>query len=343
VLITRASTIADFRGLQWGVPSKKWTTLTTDTLQPLKEKNPLRHADLSQTIRDAMQVSLNLGERYLWVDSLCIVQDDPVDPKRQIDTMDFIYSAAFITLIGAAGDHANSGLPGVSVLPRDSRRQTIKIQDIQVSNRMPPLKDLLRRSVWNTRGWTYQERMFSKRCIFFTTCQAYYFCPSGRIPEIHDRLPEVYTEAYDGLWSDKTEGLKLFTDNVLNYTHRNLTSQADIVRAFEGVMNHILSKGFGTSYHGLPEERFADALMWQPQEATKNRVAPITLPSWSWISASGTVKYTCRAKSSVAQLGPTCVLANRRGTSNIPDELACYLAKVRAYSDQYTRTDRDWK
>jgi hypothetical protein len=59
-----------------------------------------------------------IGERYLWVDSLCIVQDDPQEKHGQIANMDAIYGNAILTINAAAGQDANAGLPGVRPLSR---------------------------------------------------------------------------------------------------------------------------------------------------------------------------------------------------------------------------------
>ncbi|KUJ06678.1 HET-domain-containing protein, partial [Mollisia scopiformis] len=160
----------------WGKITENWLALTRDNFVSMGRKNALIGASLPHTIKDAMQLCLDLGEQYLWIDSLCILQDDPVSQKQQIDIMDLIYASATLTIVAAAGDHANSGLPGIRRWSRTAKRQTITIQDIEISNILPRMADTAEKSVWNTRGWTYQERMFSRRCIFLTDGQAFYAC-----------------------------------------------------------------------------------------------------------------------------------------------------------------------
>ena len=59
---------------------------------------------IPKTIRDAIRLTRELGLKYLWVDSLCIVLDDPIDKARFIPEMHQIYYRSFLTIIAAAGD-----------------------------------------------------------------------------------------------------------------------------------------------------------------------------------------------------------------------------------------------
>ena len=86
----------------------------------LDPQNP----DIPKTISDAMYLVLALGERYLWVDSLCIVQDDTKQKHYYISRMDVIYSKAFATIGALSGKDANAGLPGIR--PGSRRPQMIE-------------------------------------------------------------------------------------------------------------------------------------------------------------------------------------------------------------------------
>ncbi|KAI9768672.1 MAG: hypothetical protein M1839_003980 [Geoglossum umbratile] len=65
------------------------------------------------TVRDAIEVVKALGERYLWVDSVCIAQDSAEDKRHVIGNMHMIYSSATLTIVAADGKDAEAGLPGL--------------------------------------------------------------------------------------------------------------------------------------------------------------------------------------------------------------------------------------
>src|SRR5205085_7279690 len=120
-----------------------------------------------QVIKDAIQLVRDIGERYLWVDAICIVQDDSTAKHQQIRRMDRIYSEAFATIIALAGADANASLPGVRGGTRDPQAVHHMGGHHMVAT-PPPLKYVLKLSKWDTRAWTAQERWLSRRCLFFS-------------------------------------------------------------------------------------------------------------------------------------------------------------------------------
>ncbi|OCL10873.1 hypothetical protein AOQ84DRAFT_256171, partial [Glonium stellatum] len=69
--------------------------------------------ELPNTVRNVIKFVSQIGERHLWIDALCIVQDNPLEKMDLINQMDKIYQNAFLTIVAAAGRDANAGLPGV--------------------------------------------------------------------------------------------------------------------------------------------------------------------------------------------------------------------------------------
>lgn len=118
---------------------------------------------LPQTLKDAIYLVAEIGERFLWVDSLCITQDDEESKAGQINTMGQIYSSTIATIVAHHGESAKSGLCGITPhIPRVQHREMV--QNLTVANRMCLRSDFK----WSTRAWTYQEEMLSCRLLRFT-------------------------------------------------------------------------------------------------------------------------------------------------------------------------------
>ncbi|CZR53560.1 uncharacterized protein PAC_03439 [Phialocephala subalpina] len=235
---------------------------------------------LPRTIRDAIHLTKLLGERYVWIDSICINQDSPMEKHALISSMDKIYESACLTIVAAGGEDANAGLPGLSTGTRAVERGVyVKSRGslIQLVLSRPSLAKLISDSRWDSRGWTYQEHVLSECCLFFTETEVFYSCPYHGHVEMNsfsgEHLAE-WREAYvletKGMrtsyetqiewgtsWKinpdpivrlgpvtaqkNSDERLVHYTKAVPPYTRRELSHNSDIVLAFGGIMSKIWS------------------------------------------------------------------------------------------------------
>lgn len=253
-------------------------------------------ATIPRTIRDAILLVNRLGEKYLWVDSLCICQDDMKNKMNQIMTMGSIYSQALLTIIAASGSNANVGLPGVRTLGRNSIQRTECIQGLILANELPQLNDILKRSYWSTRGWTYQEKELCKRSLVFCRTHVFFQCNQTVFKE-DSGLRDV---AIAGSRAKKVRGKRQpiwnsYRRAVIEYTKRTLSDESDTINAFQGIAS-LLQPGFkGDFLFGLPETELDIALLWQSNSLIRRRLNPETnkplFPSWSWAGWAGEVAY----------------------------------------------------
>ncbi|KAI9654789.1 MAG: hypothetical protein M1821_005783 [Bathelium mastoideum] len=275
----------------WGFGDRFRTV--SENVAKLQERGGLSKVfkGLPKTIQDAITLVENLGEQYLWVDSLCIVQDRYF--RHNAEIMDWIFGHAHLTICAADGDDADAGLKGYDASER------IFIQHIE---RYGPGVDLMvshssetyiKRSKWNTRAWTFQERLLSKRCLIFTEGRVYFHCRSTAMSE------DIKAEQKQAGWSVELvhapfqllrdipyHTCRVYMDSVKLYTARSLTNEADILAAFYGIGNTINKAMDAISLYGLPNSHFDLALLWQPQQAARRR-CPERFPSWSWCGWSG--------------------------------------------------------
>jgi hypothetical protein len=130
-----------------------------------------------RTIEDAMKVVRRLGYRYLWVDRYCINQNNAAEKHTQIRDMGRIYANAVATIVAVGGNDSEAGLPGVTIVQRTEQPSAMIKGRLLVST-LPHLTYFLDRFTWASSGWTYQEAMLSRRCLFFTEMQVYFVCKS---------------------------------------------------------------------------------------------------------------------------------------------------------------------
>lgn len=138
----------------WGsVPNFR---LTKANRIALLAHNSLRKVSylLPNTIKDAITFVGRLGCRYLWVDALCLLQNDTEDLERGVDAMDLIYERAWFTVVAGSGHDANARLPGVKVGTRMASRNTVEITPGVDMGIIAGLDGMLKNSVYDSRAWT---------------------------------------------------------------------------------------------------------------------------------------------------------------------------------------------
>ncbi|MCJ1467589.1 hypothetical protein MMC07_006214 [Pseudocyphellaria aurata] len=276
--------------------------------------------DIPTTIADSIDLVAMIGERYLWVDSLCIVQDDPQEKHSQIANMDAIYGNAALTINAAAGDDANAGLPGIRPLSRTVEQLVLEYQPgHRLLAAQPILTDIADNSRWNTRAWTYQERFLSKRSLTFTDSHVFFQCQrmlwcedvvaeEKKVIDYHqmeDYLPIDWSSEHNDhmyklhytLHVHKSTNWVEYLRTVEEYTPRMLSFDSDILAAFAGMGNVLSSMFRSRLLYGLPESLFDCALLWQPAGTLVRRHVPestsgsgeIYFPSWSWAGWKGKI------------------------------------------------------
>jgi len=137
----------------WGSTNNVLTT--TANFEKFSTERAFEGMDLPKTIRDAIDLTRNLGLSYIWTDSLCIVQDDEGVKEVLISNMDCVYGHASLTIVAATGDNAQAGLPGFGEGPWTSRRLNVEkiAPDLQLGV-LPHFDVELMESSYAKRAWT---------------------------------------------------------------------------------------------------------------------------------------------------------------------------------------------
>lgn len=218
---------------------------------------------LPMLIEDAMQVTLNLGYQFLWVDRYCIPQENGVVKHQLIRNMNRIYSESSLTIIASASERPSDGLIGVSA-SRTELPHSLWMDDLHLSQLTTNLANEIESSRWNTRGWTYQEGFLSSKRLLFTKGQCYFqcgemWCTEGLSVTLSTFAtlirPDCTKLARVFPWgSHRSTSMLLsadcgpdrirrykdyFVDRVREYMRRELTHDSDAFNAFAGVLSYL--------------------------------------------------------------------------------------------------------
>lgn len=256
---------------------------------------------LPQTMVDAITFVECIGERYLWIDQLCIDQTNEDEKQRQINSMDRIFASAYLTIVNLDGKDADWGLPGISKPLQQTQQPTLRLDSGQLmATFIHSNWDNNGSSVWDGRGWTLQERLLSQRCVVFArtnismTCRSEFFhdCITMEPRGVRSRLGHDYfREDGSGINLDDPEWDFKNYDALLSvFSGRTLTHDADALNACRGSLNR-LSQTAGVEFcFGLPVYDCVRALIWVPHSAhvlTRRS----GFPSWSWTGWTGRIEY----------------------------------------------------
>ncbi len=204
----------------------------------------------SRTIEDAMGIARLLGFNYLWVDVYCIFQDqahpNANDMYEQINSMQYIYGYAALTIVAARSGDIGFGLRGVrgtrGAIYTHPIREGFAIRNEAGWARVA-YDGALARSVWATRAWTLQEHLLSKRCLVFTDEQMIWICQSAQwfesvgFDDARENSPAI-AQNTDGDNQVSFKALFLpdgYRAMVETYMTRHLTFAGDVLNAFRGL------------------------------------------------------------------------------------------------------------
>ncbi|KAH8594294.1 heterokaryon incompatibility protein-domain-containing protein, partial [Bisporella sp. PMI_857] len=274
--------------------------LKQDTLRSFKDTIPIDN--LCKTFQDAIIVTQAVGLKYLWIDSLCIIQDSPSDWFGESSQMSEVYGNSTVNI---AATHASDGSHGlftsrsVSTISRryaatnTGKTYEFADHDFHYATPVETYKRCLTKAPLTGRAWAFQERYLARRTLHFTSEQIFFECR-------HHVACET--------WQCGNAGFRHFNINlprefdltawpriVEHYSRGQLTFAKDKFVALSGVARRFAARRSDEYIAGLWGTALERSLCWMvvrpenkaigEQVEEKKRGAYIA-PAWSWASAS---------------------------------------------------------
>jgi hypothetical protein len=290
--------------------------LITTNANLAERKTGITTPSLPQTFLDAIQMTRNLGIRYLWIDTLCIVQDDKKDWEQESAKMHLVYSNAYLVIAATRSPNSTHGLfharPPKQKLAKafytgqnangDSYCLHARLFDSNVpchSNFHTAVDDMSEFPLLS-RTWVMQERILATRVLHFCEEELVWECHEGvRCECMYLDFHQTGTRFGTDQWSHKffkprwSECILDITPSTIYDTWHmvvetasrlSISYESDKLPALSGIAKKMQQKGAGVYLAGLWSANLAADLLWT---ASAGRPKVWRAPSWSWASTEG--------------------------------------------------------
>jgi hypothetical protein len=276
----------------WG--EKPFTTLNASNRVAFM-KNVQFHT-LSKTFRDAITATRRLGFLHIWIDSLCIIQGDPVDWATESENMGAIYANSSLNLAAIDSPNSETGLfferQDKSVLgwriPLEQESGVTTLWDCVPEGTLGGFDT----NALSSRAWVFQERFLSPRTLRFGRSELSWEC---RTKKAFEASPLDSTANFCHPLSGLSAGIKQdqLMENwytiVSEYSKGNLTVPSDKLTALAGIAR-LLSRSSGRRYYaGLWEDVPLTQFLWEVPVPVEE-IKAYRSPSWSWASVDGEIQ-----------------------------------------------------
>lgn len=292
----------------WGSSPRSSIKTTSSNLK--ERTREILFANLPLTFQDAVQITRDLEVQYLWIDSLCIIQDSREDWEEEVATMGQVYARSLITLTASMSRNSDGGCR-VQKYPAADGNQPLDLlkgsERIRIFAKSPlDWNDVWKRGPLRKRAWTLQERQLSIRSLHFSETVLLWECKtskaSSELPWMQMKIedPPPLLMLNDAVESIVKFGSLAMRENwfsiVEDYSQRNLTCDTDKLPALSGLAQSS-TQLHGSYFTGLFRMDMPSALLWRsqiihyPYEIQPRRSNRYLAPTWSWAAVQGAITY----------------------------------------------------
>ena len=320
----------------WG----KGRNYLTTTQNLAERKKHIGFGDLPQTIKEAILISNAIGIYYLWVDAICIVQNDPQDWAEQAAEMCGIYSGAHLTISATNSNDVEKGF-----LSKRMQSQVVQLKGVTGTRDIAPVYALekpkhryLAEAIPSVetplfyRAWTFQERFLSSRVLHFYPEELTWECDEERSCECSGILDDFLDSSHEmsgGKWGllSKPGVIRPFSytswnlEVIWEYTNLSLTYETDRLPALLGMANFFKLRGLRNYVAGIWLDDFPLCLAWTARKCSPNpRAITKGIPSWSWASVPGRIAAMDSARGATISFDAKLLSEKRCSLEMSPEE-----------------------
>ncbi|CAG8950117.1 hypothetical protein HYFRA_00008352 [Hymenoscyphus fraxineus] len=288
---------------------------TKETLE--ERKKCIRWSSLPRTFQDAISIVRSLNIQFIWIDSLCIIQDDAEDWKNESVRMATIYSNGYINLAATSASDSRGGclssrsikrisgnlnvepvrvnpstIPAIFArLSFDSVHHRYRAGKIQKSD----LPDALSVPLLS-RAWAFQERHLAPRTVHFHPTEMIMECKTSLICEctgLSKLVTQYKRHSVDKTVENNNKTFNSWLTVVEEYSRLKLTRESDRLPALIGVATDFQRQLKSDYLAGIWSGDFARGLLWDVtrpterlQQGNPKRHHRLQIPRWSWASLS---------------------------------------------------------
>lgn len=276
----------------WG--PLEFTTLTRENMTKYQQEIPLDA--LCKTFQEAIFIARALDLTYLWIDSLCIIQDDPNDWEIEAPKMCDVYGNSTLTIAAAGSQNGHEGCFMDKTCPSIGHKITRQFNGktkICECTYFGLFKDCVTETPLATRGWVVQEQILSPRTLYFSSHQMFWECNDRnaceQIPNgFSHRLREMFPHSRA---LPKNQPIReIWPSIMMFYSKCRLSFPRDKLVAISGVAEKAHASNHDQYLAGLWKEDLVSQLLWSlDDDPTSHKPEKYRAPSWSWASVDGTV------------------------------------------------------
>ncbi|KAI0899898.1 HET-domain-containing protein [Annulohypoxylon nitens] len=288
----------------WGSPEQARTQLKTTRSSLLSRRSSIEEHDMTKVLEDAVRTCRALSIPYLWIDALCIIQDDLQDWEQESAAIGKIYGNAYLTICATSSSSCNERFlnrePADIEIPFLSKmRPDIHGSYILRASPFPDLNDIyndLSESTWAGRAWTYQECLASVRVLAFGRSAIHFLSPWKTQTQDGVLLDTGYVFFFNDFENANHHTLVYCWDEVISdYSTRVSTYEKDRFPALSGVAQLFSTLMDDEYVAGTWKRHLFRNLLWncstrktvQTWDALINQfngTSKYVAPSWSWAS-----------------------------------------------------------